>query len=169
MTTRTIASRKKIPVQASQHAVLCFMWHWGSVREAFDLTDIWLDLSFVYKEAIEKFEMNRKFLYEVFGLNHTLKMHIIRDHFVTYFKLTGKTLRDVSAEYHEGVHHTHKNHDTKRGFYQKRGLGGTSHVKKSQRSTAQFNVLHAGFAKQSDLQLRKPNKNKTEVVEICSI
>ena len=128
-----------------------------------------LDLSFVYKEAIEKFEMNRKFLYEVFGLNHTLKMHIIRDHFVTYFKLTGKTLRDVSAEYHEGVHHTHKIHETKRGFYQKRGLGGTSHVKKSQRSTAQFNVLHAGFAKRSDLQLRKPNKNKTEVVEICSI
>ena len=40
-----------------------------------------LDLSFVYKEAIEKFEKNRKFLYEVFGLNHTLKMHIIRDHF----------------------------------------------------------------------------------------
>ena len=55
------------------------------------------------------------------------------------------------------------------GFYQKRALGGTSRVKKSQRSTAQFNVLHAGFAKQSDLQLRKPNKNKIEVVEICSI
>ena len=35
--------------------------------------------------------------------------------------------------------------------YQK--LGGASHIEKSQRSTVQFNVLHAGFAKSSDLQL----------------
>jgi len=82
--------------------------------------------------------------------------------------MTGKTLRKVSAEYHEGVHHTHKNHERKRGFYQKRGLGGASHIEKSQRSTVQFNVLHAGFAKSSDLQLRKP-KSKQKVVDICYI
>ena len=80
---------------------------------------------------------------------------------------SGKTLRDVSAEYHEGVHHTHKDHERKRGFYQKRGLGGPSHKEKSQRSTVQYNVLHAGFAKSSDLQLRKPKEKK--VVDICDI
>ena len=128
-----------------------------------------LDLSVFYKEAIQKFEMNRKFLYEVFGLNQTLKMHVIRDHYVTYFKLMGKTLREVSAKYHEGVHHTHKNHETKQGFYQKRGLGGASHMKKGQRSIVQFNVLHAGFAKKSNLQIRKPKKNKINVVDVCSI
>ena len=126
-----------------------------------------LDLSVVYKEAIEKFEINRKFLYEVFGLNQTLKMHVIKDHYVTYFKVMGKTLREVSAEYHEGVHHTHKNHERKRGFYQKRGLGGDTHKEKSQRSTVQYNVLHAGFAKSSDLQIRKPKTKK--VVDICYI
>ena len=49
-------------------------------------------------------------------------MHVIASHYATYFKMTGKTLRDVSAEYHEGVHHTHKDHERKRGFYQKRGF-----------------------------------------------
>ena len=127
-----------------------------------------LDLSIEYKEKIERFEKSRKHLYDNFGLNQTLKMHVIKEHYVTYFKMTGKTLREVSAEYHEGVHHTHKNHERKRGFYQKRGLGGASHIEKSQRSTVQFNVLHAGFAKSSDLQLRKP-KSKQKVVDICYI
>ena len=104
-----------------------------------------LDLSIEYKETIDRFEKNRKYLYDFFGLNQTLKMHVIASHYATYFKMTGKTLREVSAEYHEGVHHSHKDHERKRGFYQKRGLGGPSHKEKSQRSTVQYNVLHAGF------------------------
>ena len=126
-----------------------------------------LDLSIEYKETIDRFEKNRKYLYDFFGLNQTLKMHVIASHYATYFKMTGKTLREVSAEYHEGVHHSHKDHERKRGFYQKRGLGGPSHKEKSQRSTVQYNVLHAGFAKSSDLQLRKPKEKK--VVDICDI
>ena len=80
-----------------------------SIREVQDICmKEELDWSVEYKEKIDKFEMNRKYLYEVFGLNQTLKMHVIKEHYVTYFKMTGKTLREVSAEYHEGVHHTHK-------------------------------------------------------------
>ena len=56
----------------------------------------------------------------------------------------------------------------KRGFYQKRGLGGASHIEKSQRSTVQFNVLHAGFAKSSDLQLRKPKSKKKSLTSAIS-
>ena len=40
-------------------------------------------------------------------------------------------------------------------------------VEKSQRSTVQYNVLHAGFAKSSDLQIRKPKTKK--VVNICYV
>ena len=90
-------------------------------------------------------------------------MHVIASHYATYFKMTGKTLREVSAEYHEGVHYTHKDHERKRGFYQKRGLGGPSHKEKSQRSTVQY----IAFAKSSNLQLRKPKEKK--VVDICDI
>ena len=58
----------------------------------------------LYKENIDQFEMYRKFLNEVFGLNQTLKMHVIKYHYVTYFKMMGQTLREVSDKYHEGVH-----------------------------------------------------------------
>ena len=42
-----------------------------------------LDLSAIYKEKIDMFETKRKYLYEVFGLNQTMKMHIrsLRDVF----------------------------------------------------------------------------------------
>ena len=92
-----------------------------------------------------------------------------QEHYVTYFKLTGKTLKEVSAEYHEAVHHTHKTHERTRGFYQKKGLGGASHEKRSQAGIVQFNTLHAGFLKKSDLQLRRPSKGKLHHVDICTI
>ena len=37
-----------------------------------------LDTSAGYREKIEEFEHNRKYLSEVFGLNQTLKMHVIK-------------------------------------------------------------------------------------------
>ena len=37
-----------------------------------------LDTSAGYQEKIEEFEHNRKYLSEVFGLNQTLKMHVIK-------------------------------------------------------------------------------------------
>ena len=67
--------------------------------------------------------MHRKFPNEVFGLDQTLKMHVIKYHYVTYFKMMGQTLREVSDKYHEGVHYTHKNHEIKRGSHQKERTG----------------------------------------------
>ena len=58
---------------------------------------------------------------KVFGLNLTLKMHVIKEHYKTYFKMTGKTLKEVSIEYHEAVHHSHKNHEKKGGFTKRKG------------------------------------------------
>ena len=46
-----------------------------------------LDMSAAYKENIDQFEMHRKFLNEVFGPNQTFKMHVMKYHYVTYFKL----------------------------------------------------------------------------------
>ena len=82
-----------------------------------------LDWSVEYKEKIDKFEMNRKYLYEVFGLNQTLKMHVIKEHYVTYFKMTGKTLREVSVEYHVQVFTTHIKPRKKAWLLSKEGTG----------------------------------------------
>ena len=66
-----------------------FQW---SIREDHDMCmKEELDMSTVYKENIYQFEMHRKFLDEVFGLNQTLKMHVIKYHYVTYFKMMGQT------------------------------------------------------------------------------
>ena len=75
---------------------------------------------------------------KVFGLNQTLKMNVIKEHYKTYFKMTGKTLKEVSIEYHEAVHHSHKNHEKKGGFTKR--LGSASHQKRSQSGIVQFNV-----------------------------
>ena len=80
-----------------------------------------LDASSEYKEKLEEYEMTRQFLTEVFGLNQTLKMHVIKEHYKTYFKMTGKTLKEVSIEYHEAVHHSHENHEKKGGFTKRKG------------------------------------------------
>ena len=45
-----------------------------------------LDMSAVYKANIDQFEMHRKFLNEVFGLDQTLKINVIKYHYVIYFK-----------------------------------------------------------------------------------
>ena len=80
-----------------------------------------LDASSEYKEKLEDYEMTRQFLTDVFGLNQTLKMHVIKEHYKTYFKMTGKTLKEVSIENHEAVHHSHKNHKKKGGFTKRKG------------------------------------------------
>ena len=66
---------------------------------------------------------------KVFGLNLTLKMHVIKEHYKTYFKMTGKTLKDASTEYHEAVHHSHKNHEKKGGFTKRKGWA-VQHIKR---------------------------------------
>ena len=64
-------------------------------------------MSAAYKE-----NMDRKFLNEVLDSI----MHVIKYHYVAYFKMMGQTLREVSDKYHEGVHYTQKNHEIKCGF-----------------------------------------------------
>ena len=67
--------------------------------------------------------MHRRLLNEVFGLDQTLKMHVIKYHNVIYFKMMGQTLREVSDKYHERVHYTHKNHEIKSVFFLKESTG----------------------------------------------
>ena len=62
-----------------------------------------LDASSEYKEKLEEYEMTRQFLTEVFGLNQTLKTHVIKEHYKTYFKMTGITLKKDSTGYNEAV------------------------------------------------------------------
>ena len=45
-------------------------------------------------------------LHTIFGMNESLKLHVIFAHYVEYFQLTGHTLLRYTDEVTEAVHHT---------------------------------------------------------------
>ena len=45
-------------------------------------------------------------LHTLFGLNESLKLHVIFAHYVEYFEKTGHTLLRYTDEVTEAVHHT---------------------------------------------------------------
>ena len=54
------------------------------------------------------FRTNFNYLYDNFGLNMTLKAHVILDHFEWYFKNTGTNFRNTNGEFLEAVHYSLK-------------------------------------------------------------
>ena len=88
-------------------------------------------------------------------MNMTLKIHIIIDHYEDFFRMTGKTMKNINGEHHEAIHHLIKDFERKRGFYMRKNLGGLIHMQKSLQSISTYNCLRLGFAKKSDLRIRK--------------
>ena len=58
-----------------------------------------------YEDIIWDFAMDWHNLYKEFGLSHTLKIHIIRDHLADRLRQSGETLVDESDEHTEQAHH----------------------------------------------------------------
>ena len=56
------------------------------------------------KEVLTKFTNDWKVMRDKFNLSESLKIHIINDHMLDYFELTGKTLLTVSDEITEAAH-----------------------------------------------------------------
>ena len=83
-----------------------------------------------YNLVIHDFKVNFDFLYENFGLNMTLKVHIIFHHYKEYFDLSGKTLRHTNGEFVESSHYSIKNEDRTHGFKVKRVIGTPIHREK---------------------------------------
>ena len=86
-----------------------------SIRE---LHIICIESNFVEADAelaLFNFEQNFLNLYEIFGLNMTLKIHIILHHYMWYFKQTGKNFKDTNGEFGETVHSTFKKIELGRG------------------------------------------------------
>ena len=71
-------------------------------------------------------------LFEKYNLSWTLKIHVILDHYSTYFEITGKRMRHTNGEFPEGAHSTLRKHEERHGFKVKKGLGSQGHVKNQQ-------------------------------------
>ena len=111
-----------------------------------------------FNDVIEEFKRNFYFLYENVGLNMTLKIHIILDHYKDYFEWTAKTFRHTNGEFVESSHYTIKKEEATHGFKVKRTIGTPGHLEKSFKSIVWHNTRRAGFTSPSKFMLRNNTK-----------
>ena len=78
-----------------------------------------------------------------FNLSESLKIHIINDHMLDYFELTGKTLLTVSDEITEAAHSALRTFD-ERHKYKTVQKGTEGHARKQHKSTVHFNAKNLG-------------------------
>ena len=88
----------------------------------------------------------------------TLKVHVILDHYLWYFKEMGKNFHDTNGEFVEAVHYSLDGHEDKRKFKVTRNIGTDEHLKKAIQSHTTFNSLRVGSPKRiMSLKKRSPN------------
>ena len=73
-----------------------------------------------YEILLNEFKCKFDKLYKDFKLPMTLKIHVIVDHYSDYFKETGKKFKSTNDEHHEGIHHSVKVFESKKGFHMKK-------------------------------------------------
>ena len=95
------------------------------------------------KAVLTQFSEHWKILSEKFDLSECLKIHIINDHMLDYFELTGKTLLTVSDEITEAAHSALRTFDERHG-YKTVEKGTEGHARKKHKSTVQFNTKNLG-------------------------
>ena len=107
-----------------------------------------------YILIILKFENDFNYLYDMFGLNMTLKIHIIIHHYARYFEETGTNFRDTNGEYTEAIHSSLKIHERNHNFTTKRKLGTPHHRERALQSHTSYNSVRAGGISPEELTLR---------------
>ena len=131
-----------------------FISYLRSLRELHRIClDKELDTDFAL--VLNDYETNFDYLYTHFGLNMTLKCHVILHHYEFYFLSTGKTFRDTNGEFVETVHSSLRIHEESHGYKVVKQIGSPGHLKKSQQSITSFNSLRAGFCSPKDFTLRR--------------
>ena len=98
----------------------------------------------VLGQVLADFRQKFMVMFEKYNLSWTLKIHVILDHYSTYFEKAGKTMWHTNGEFPESAHSTLRKHEERHGFKVKKGLGSQGHVKKSARSLSQLNSRKIG-------------------------
>ena len=141
------------------------------LRNCKDLHSISVRTEFKPEDAdfhLFNFKINFDFLYENFGLNMTLKTHVILAHFDYYFKTTGTNFRITNGEFCEAVHYSLKRHEVEHGYVVKKKQGTPHHLLKSLQSISSYNSLRIGSTPEQEFTLRRkttPSPNATPKVK----
>ena len=96
------------------------------------------------ESVVFNFEINFWYLHEVYQLSMTLKVHVIIDHYIWYFKEMNKNFYETNGEYVEAVHYSLDGHEKTRNLKVKRNLGSDEHLKRALKSHISFNSLKIG-------------------------
>ena len=112
------------------------------------------------EKAVFDFEIHFWYLHEQFNLSMTLKVHVIIDHYLWYFREMGTNFHDTKGEYVEALHYSLDGHEEKRKLKVKRKLGSDGHLKKSLISHVSFNSLRVGSPKRI-MTLRKTTPSQS--------
>ena len=134
------------------------------LRSCRDLHSVSVRTEFEPKDAdfyLFSYKTNFEFLYENFGLNETLKTHVILAHFSWYFNTTGTNFRNTNGEYVEAAHYSRKNFDIAHGYVMKHKQGTAHHLLKSLQSLSSYNSLRVGATPPQDFTLRKKTPTST--------
>ena len=101
------------------------------------------------------FSVNFNYLHDNFGLNMTMKVHIILHHYQDYFDWTGKTMRFTNGEFVESTHYSIKNEEKTHNFKVKRLMGTPKHLGKSMKSLVWHNSRRVWMTPPEKLKLRR--------------
>ena len=96
------------------------------------------------ESAVFNFEINFWYLHDMYQLSMTLKVHVIIDHYIWYFKEMNKNFYETNGEYVEAVHYSLDGHEKTRNLKVKRNLGSDEHLKRALKSHISFNSLRIG-------------------------
>ena len=101
-----------------------------------------LDLQKV-KEIVEELRENFFQMQTEFNLSQTLKLHILFDHYVEHFEMTGESLLKYSDEICEAMHSQYQIFEEKHK-YTNNNKNTDSHKKSQLKSMVHFNSLNLG-------------------------
>ena len=96
------------------------------------------------EKSVFDYEVNFWHLHAQFSLPMTLKVHVILDHYMWYFKEMGTNFHDTNGDYVEAVHYSLEGHENKRKYMVSRKIGTDEHLRKAISSHTSFNSLRVG-------------------------
>ena len=114
-----------------------------------------------YKEVLNEYEENFAAMFMDYKLNMTLKGHVVVHHFVEYFELTGKTMKETNGEFVETLHSSLRKHEETHMYKVVRKMGTPQHVSKSLRSLTSYNSGRAGYSPSNLMIIRRPSPQST--------
>ena len=138
---------KKLPIQALNLPAMSAL-----------LLHLVLKMSLTGRLPCSILRKNFYFLYNMYNLSMTIKVHIILHHYPFYFTKMGKNFKDTNGELGETCHSTIKRFEKLKGYISNGNLSSDNALKTDHKSHSNFIALKMGSPSRS-LAIRSPRSS----------